>query len=233
MLRMLKKPRSRFAKMCVHENQLTESGYVSIAGVDEAGRGPLAGPVYAAACILPPGVVFRGLNDSKQLNSEERESLFSKLMKTEGVFYGLGVATKDEIDQINIYHATFLAMQRAVAALSKVPDYLLIDGNRTPKFEIPCKALVDGDCLSISIAAASIIAKVLRDRHMKELDAIWPQYGFAKHKGYYTQGHMEAIEKWGPCPEHRQSFAPVRNYKMDSSTFSASSSTLELPLIKD
>lgn len=205
---MLKKPRSRFAKMCIHENQLSDSGYHNIAGIDEAGRGPLAGPVFAAACVLPRDVTFRGLNDSKQLSHEQREALFKKLTNTEGVFFGLGVATKDEIDQINIYHATMLAMQRAVYALPIIPDYLLIDGNRAPRFEIPHKALVDGDCLSISIAAASIIAKVLRDRHMVELDQKWPQYGFAKHKGYCTEQHLEAIEKWGPCPEHRMSFNP-------------------------
>lgn len=205
---MLKKPRSRFAKMCIHENQLSDSGYRNIAGIDEAGRGPLAGPVFAAACVLPRDVTFRGLNDSKQLSHEQREALFKKLTNTEGVFFGLGVATKDEIDQINIYHATMLAMQRAVYALPIIPDYLLIDGNRAPRFEIPHKALVDGDCLSISIAAASIIAKVLRDRHMVELDQKWPQYGFAKHKGYCTEQHLEAIEKWGPCPEHRMSFNP-------------------------
>ncbi len=205
---MLKKPRSRLAKMSIHENQLTDHGYQKIAGVDEAGRGPLAGPVFAAACILPRNVVFRGMNDSKQLTSDKKESLFKKLMKTEGVFYGLGIATREEIDEINIFHATMLAMQRAVNALPQAPDYLLIDGNKAPKFAIPHQALVDGDCLSISIAAASIIAKVLRDRHMTELSIQWPQYGFEKHKGYSTEQHLKAIEKWGPSPEHRMSFFP-------------------------
>ncbi|HSX13587.1 MAG TPA: ribonuclease HII [Chlamydiales bacterium] len=213
---MLKKPRSRIAKMSVHETQLTENGYHSIAGVDEAGRGPLAGPVFAAACILPSGVIFRGLNDSKQLSPEKRESLFKKLMNTEGVFFGLGIATRNEIDAINIFHATMLAMQRAVLALSKVPDFLLIDGNKAPELEIPSKTLVDGDCLSISIAAASIIAKVLRDRHMCELDQKWPHYGFAKHKGYCTDQHLQAIEKWGPCPEHRMSFYPFSKSELCS-----------------
>lgn len=197
-------------EMSRHEKQLTVDGYLAIAGVDEAGRGPLAGPVFAAACILPPGVIFRGINDSKQLSAEQREKLFHKLMKTEGVFFGIGVASRAEIDQINIFHATMLAMNRAILALPKVPDFLLIDGNRTPKNEIPSRALVDGDCLSISIAAASIIAKVSRDQYMKELDEKWPQYGFAKHKGYGTKFHLQAIEKWGPCPEHRLSFQPFR-----------------------
>jgi ribonuclease HII len=194
------------------EKQLRENGYLAIAGVDEAGRGPLAGPVFAAACILPTGVIFRGINDSKQLSCKQREMLYQKLMETEGVLFGIGVASRVEIDQINIFHATMLAMNRAILALPKIPDFLLIDGNRTPKNEIPSKALVDGDCLSISIAAASIIAKVSRDQHMEELDQKWPQYGFAKHKGYSTEFHLQAIEKWGPCPEHRLSFHPFIKY---------------------
>lgn len=205
--------KSRIAKMSILENQLTQDGHQRIAGIDEAGRGPLAGPVYAAACILPRGVIFRGLNDSKQLSPDQRDSLFQKLMKTEGVFFGVGIATSTEIDQINILQATLLSMQRAVQALPTVPDYLLIDGNKAPRFDIPYETIVDGDCLSISIAAASVIAKVLRDRHMRELDQKWPQYGFSKHKGYGTKDHIEALKKWGPCPEHRMSFQPVRDWQ--------------------
>lgn len=214
--------KSRFAAMSIHENRLTQDGYQRIAGIDEAGRGPLAGPVYAAACILPRGTIFRGLNDSKQLTAGQRESLYKKLLKTEGVFFGLGITTTAEIDQINILQATLLAMQRAVQAIAIVPDYLLIDGNKAPRFDIPSETIVDGDCLSISIAAASVIAKVLRDRHMKDLGLRWPQYGFAKHKGYATKDHIEAIKKWGPCPEHRMTFDPVANYTdVAGSSFSA------------
>ncbi len=201
---------SRFIAMSVHENRLFEQGFLKVAGIDEAGRGPLAGPVVAAACILTRGVVFRSLNDSKQLSPEQRESLYRKLSKTKGVEFGLGLASVEEIDQHNIFQANFLAMQRAVQNLPTPPEYLLIDGNLCPYFTIPKEALVKGDCRSISIAAASIIAKVSRDKIMEELDLKWPEYGFRKHKGYATKQHLAAIEKWGPCPIHRKTFTQKR-----------------------
>ncbi len=202
---------SRFALMSLHEQRLLSKGFVKIAGVDEAGRGPLAGPVVAAACILPQNAFFANLNDSKQVSEKQRERLFKELTETDGVIYGIGEASALEIDQINILRATFLAMQRAVQALSISPDYLLIDGNRAPHFKIPTETIVKGDSLSISIAAASIIAKVYRDKLMEELDQKWPMYGFSKHKGYGTKEHIESIKKWGPCPDHRQTFAPIRH----------------------
>lgn len=208
---MAKKSRSQFTASLQHEKQLTINGYRYIAGVDEAGRGPLAGPVYAAACILPTGIIFKGLNDSKKLSAEQRESIYQKLINAEGLIFGIGIANRKEIDQMNIFHATMLAMQRAIQNLYQKPDYLLIDGNQAPKLEIPTQTIVDGDRLSASIAAASIIAKVSRDHYMFEIDHHWPQYGFAKHKGYCTKEHIQAIEKWGPCPEHRLSFSPFKS----------------------
>ena len=199
--------RSRFAKMSVYERSLLQEGFAWIAGVDEAGRGPLAGPVFAAACILPKGLVLPSLNDSKQLSEKQREFLFNKL---QGSMFGIGEASVEEIDQINILQATFLAMQRAVKALTKTPDYILVDGNCAPDFGIATKTIVEGDALSVSIAAASVLAKVSRDRRMRELAQKWPEYGFEQHKGYGTEKHLAMLEKWGPCPIHRRSFAPVK-----------------------
>lgn len=201
----------RFASMSFHENRLLANGYLNIAGIDEAGRGPLAGPVVAAACILPKGVTFPSLNDSKQLSSIVREALYHQITETKGVAFGIGQASVAEIDDLNILNATLLAMQRAVEKLPRIPDYLLIDGNRKPSFSIPSEAIIQGDCLSISIAAASILAKVFRDRLMQELDKEWPGYGFARHKGYGTELHKEAILKLGPCPIHRKTFQPFKS----------------------
>jgi ribonuclease HII len=197
--------------MSVSEKRLRERGFVRIAGVDEAGRGPLAGPVVAAACILPEGAVFQDLNDSKQLNPVQRERLFGQITACPNILFGIGRASVEEIDRHNILQATFLAMQRAVDALSTAPDYLLIDGNQLPVFRVAAEAIVEGDAKSISIAAASILAKVTRDRLMVAWDGSWPQYGFGQHKGYGTKQHLEALRQFGPCPLHRKTFAPVRS----------------------
>lgn len=201
----------RLQKMSLHEHRLAALGYQRIAGVDEAGRGPLAGPVVAAACILPPGTLFENLNDSKQLTPEERQRLFDAITSTPHLVYGIGIADVETIDRINILHATFLAMRKAVDALPSSPDYLLIDGNQIPYFVIPTEAIVQGDAASISIAAASILAKVTRDKILHDLDAQYPQYGFKQHKGYATEQHLQAIAQFGPCPIHRKSFDPVRS----------------------
>ncbi len=177
-----------------------------IAGVDEAGRGPLAGPVVSAACILHDSFLFQDLNDSKQLTPKERERLYTEISGHPGVCYGIGICDADVIDQINILQATLLSMQRAVAALPVCPDYLLVDGNRLPVFSQPAEAIIGGDGRSVSIAAASVLAKVTRDRMMDEFDARWPMYGFKRHKGYGTAAHLNALREFGPSPIHRKSF---------------------------
>lgn len=177
-----------------------------ICGVDEAGRGPLAGPVYAAAVILSPENPIAGLNDSKKLSEKKREALYDIILK-EAVAYCIASASVEEIETYNILGATYLAMSRAVAGLAVQPALALIDGNRIPpQLSIPAQAIVKGDALSESIAAASILAKVSRDRVLKDLDNQYPQYGFAVHKGYGTAAHTAAIRQFGPCPEHRPSF---------------------------
>jgi ribonuclease HII len=201
----------RLQAMSLCEKRLKSEGFVRIAGIDEAGRGPLAGPVVAAACILPDNTLFSHLNDSKQLTADQRDVLFAEITSYPNLIYGIGIIEVKTIDKVNILQATFLAMRKAVEALAIQPDYLLIDGNQLPHFDIPTEALVEGDSLSISIAAASILAKVTRDRLMLELDAKWPHYGFRKHKGYATEEHVAAIHKLGPCPIHRKSFDPVKS----------------------
>jgi ribonuclease HII len=201
----------RLNAMSVFEKQLKADGFLHIAGVDEAGRGPLAGPVVAASCILPEGAFFKHLNDSKQVTAELREELFLQITKCPGLFYGVGIIDVEMIDRVNILQATLLAMKKAIDSLALKPDYILVDGNQIPSFKIPTKSLVQGDSLSVSIAAASIIAKVTRDRIMKELDAKYPEYGFKQHKGYATEQHVKAIYKHGPCPIHRKSFDPVKS----------------------
>lgn len=180
-----------------------------IAGVDEAGRGPLAGPVVAAAVILPPDVVIKGLTDSKKLTEKKRESLFT-IIQEKAIAWAIGQASVEEIDAINILQATFLAMQRAVAGLKIAPDLALIDGNRSPKLACETKAIIQGDLTVPAISAASVLAKVTRDHEMLVLDQIYPQYGFAKHKGYGTTEHVAALEIHGPSKVHRMSYAPVR-----------------------
>ena len=188
------------------EHAAMEEGFSLICGVDEAGRGPLAGPVYAAAVILPPDLELEGLNDSKKLSEKRREALYP-LICEQALAYGIAFASEQEIDELNILQATFLAMRRAVGQLGLKPDLALVDGNREPDFgDIPVRTIVKGDSRSANIAAASILAKVTRDRFMLEQDAVYPQYGFAVHKGYGTQKHYAALREFGPCPIHRRSF---------------------------
>lgn len=188
-----------------YEEKAYSQGYNIVCGIDEAGRGPLAGPVYAAAVILPRGCIIDGLNDSKKLSEKKRDYLFDVIKET-AVSYGVGIATHQEIDEFNILQATFLAMRRAVDNLSVTPDIALIDGNRRPGLNITEQDIVKGDAKSMSIAAASVIAKVSRDRYMLEMAEQYPQYQFEKHKGYGTKLHYEMIEKYGISPIHRKSF---------------------------
>ena len=187
------------------ENSLYAEGYKMICGVDEAGRGPLAGPVCAAAVILPKGLELPGLNDSKKLTDKKRRELFP-IIKEQAVAYGIGLASHEEIDEINILQATYLAMERAIAQLEGKADFALIDGNRAKDFGLPLRTVVKGDSLSASIAAASVLAKVTRDDVMLEMAEKYPEYGFEVHKGYGTKAHYEALHKYGHCPIHRMSF---------------------------
>ena len=180
-------------------------GYKSVCGVDEAGRGPLAGPVCAAAVILPEGVIIEGVNDSKKLSEKKRESLFD-VIREQALSYSIAYATVDEIEEINILNATMLAMRRAIDGLEIKADYAMIDGNKIPPLDIDAECIVKGDAKSMSIACASILAKVSRDRLLYKYAEEYPMYGFDKHKGYGTKVHREAILKYGPCPYHRKSF---------------------------
>ena len=186
-----------------------------IAGVDEVGRGPLVGAVVTAAVILDPANPITGLADSKKLSEKRRLALYDEI-KAKALAWNVGRAEPEEIDQINILHATMLAMQRAVAGLAITPDWVLVDGNRCLALPMPSQAVVKGDSLVAEIRAASIIAKVTRDREMSELDLLFPQYGFAQHKGYPTALHREKLTQYGATPHHRRSFAPVRNALIDA-----------------
>ncbi|MBR6530649.1 MAG: ribonuclease HII [Clostridia bacterium] len=187
------------------QKTLLPEGVRYLCGTDEAGRGPLAGDVYAAAVILPDGYIPSGLNDSKKLSEKKREKLFDEICEN-AVSFAIATATPKEIDEINILNASLLAMRRAIAALSPSPDYLLVDGNIYRGFDLPGRAVVKGDALIPAIAAASILAKVARDRSLVELDKQYPEYCFAKHKGYPTPLHRELVQKYGPSPVHRMSF---------------------------
>ena len=187
------------------EDTCFEEGFRVICGVDEAGRGPLAGPVCAAAVILPAHIEIPGLNDSKKLTDKRRRELYP-IIKEQAIAYGIGFASHEEIDEINILQATYLAVERALAQLPVKPDLALIDGNRTKDFGLPVKTVVHGDSLSASIAAASVLAKVTRDDLMLQQDQLYPQYGFAIHKGYGTKAHYEALRTCGPSPIHRMTF---------------------------
>lgn len=187
------------------EAKYFSEGYSVICGTDEAGRGPLAGPVFAAACILPDGLVIEGLNDSKKISEKKREKLFDIICK-EAISYGIASASVEEIDSLNILEAAQLAMRRAVAMLTPVPDLVLVDGNIARGFDMKAIPIIGGDALSPSIAAASILAKVSRDRDCLILDEKYPEYGFAKHKGYPTKEHRQKVFELGPCPDHRKSF---------------------------
>lgn len=187
------------------ENEIYAEGFSLICGVDEAGRGPLAGPVYAAAVILPRDAVIEGLNDSKKLTEKKREALFDVITER-ALTYGIASASVEEIEELNILNATFLAMNRAIAKLDPTPELALIDGNRSTGIAMPSRCIVKGDSRCADIAAASILAKVSRDRYMLTLAEKYPQYHFEQHKGYGTKLHYEALREYGPSPEHRPSF---------------------------
>ncbi len=187
------------------ENEIYDSGITCLCGVDEAGRGPLAGPVCAAACILPRGLQIEGLNDSKKLTEKRRAALYDVIAE-KAVSYGIAFATVEEIEELNILGATYLAMNRAIAQLTVTPELALIDGNRNAGIGYPSRTVIHGDALCADIAAASILAKVTRDRLMLELAKDYPRYGFEKHKGYGTKAHYAAIREYGPSPVHRPSF---------------------------
>ncbi len=191
------------------EKSLIPEGIQMVCGLDEAGRGPLAGPVFAGAVILPEGYIPEGLNDSKKLSEKKRDLLFDEITKN-AIAWSFGTASPEEIDQINILNASMLAMRRAVEKLTIPPEFLLVDGNIARGFSQKAIPVIKGDAKSPSIAAASIIAKVLRDRECLEMDRLYPEYGFAKHKGYPTKDHFTAVEKYGLSPIHRKSFLKKR-----------------------
>ena len=202
-------PGERFINMdYFYENNMETAGFSPCCGIDEAGRGPLAGPVCAAAVILPKGLVIDGLNDSKKLSPKKREKLFD-IIKNEAVAYGVGWASETEIDKYNILQATFAAMRRAAEKLGNAPESAIVDGNRDPQLGLPTLCIVGGDGKSPSIAAASILAKTARDAWMRQLDLQYPGYGFAQHKGYGTRQHQEALDRLGVCSLHRRTFRPI------------------------
>ncbi|WP_141431193.1 ribonuclease HII [Bacillus sp. 03113] len=205
-----RKLHNRFVEMTKLEQEFRKKGFYYIAGIDEVGRGPLAGPVVASAVILPETFYYPGVDDSKKLTEQKREEIFS-IIQREAIAIGIGVISAEEIDEINIYEATKKAMLAAIIDLSTAPDFLLIDAMKldTP---YPFEAIIKGDGKSISIAAASIVAKVTRDRMLSKIGEQYPEYGFSKNMGYGTKEHLDAIEKYGITPYHRKSFAPVKNY---------------------
>ncbi len=200
----------RLQQMMIYEEEAYQQGYQLIAGLDEAGRGPLAGPVVAAACILPRGLLIDQVNDSKKLTAKVRERLFERLTADTSIIYAIGIIESEEIDCLNIYQATIQAMMQAINKLSSSPDYLLVDGMGLPHSTLPYTKIIRGDQLSQSIAAASILAKETRDRLMRVYHQQWPCYRFEQHKGYATALHLEALEQYGPCPIHRYSFDPIK-----------------------
>ena len=193
------------------ERSARKHGFQLIAGIDEAGRGPLAGPVVAAACIIPDEHYIDGVDDSKKLTPQERLRLFEEITNDRRIAYGIGIVDAQEIDRVNILQATIQAMIQAVACLAQFPDLLLVDGMYLPHVTIPSQKIIKGDSRSQSIAAASIIAKETRDRLMENYDEEWPHYGFAQHKGYGTAQHLEALSTNGPCPIHRNTFEPIKS----------------------
>lgn len=200
-----------------YENKAREKGYKIICGIDEAGRGPLAGPVCAAAVILPKDKIIEGINDSKKITEKKREKIFEDILK-EAVSVGIGWASVEEIEEINILNAAMLAMKRAVDDMKTKPDFAYVDGNTTPPLNIDCETVTGGDAKIMSVAAASIVAKVSRDRLMRKYADEYPDYGFDKHKGYGTKAHTAAILEYGACPLHRPSFLKklyAKNGKQD------------------
>ncbi len=200
----------RLRNLLRFELELYEQGVSLVAGVDEAGMAPLAGPVVAAAVILPKRYRLRGLDDSKKIVDEDKRESLARCIRADAVAWSTGWAEVEEVDRLNIYHAGLLAMRRAVDSLSVKPEFCLVDARKIPECTIPQRGIVHGDSLSASIAAASLIAKTTRDAHMREMDARYPGYGFAEHKGYPTPEHQEALRRLGPVPIHRRSFAAVR-----------------------
>lgn len=197
--------KERLAHMWEIEHTKWQEGFGAVAGVDEAGRGPLAGPVYAAAVILPPDEMIEGLNDSKKISEKKREALFP-IIKEKAISYSIATASEEEIDRLNIREATSLAMNRAINGLTVPPGFVLVDGNYIGGCAYPFECVIKGDARSASIAAASVLAKVSRDRLMLEMAEKYPEYGFEKHKGYGTRVHVEALKQYGPCPIHRKTF---------------------------
>ena len=205
-----RKPAFNDLQMLRYEEELYKKGIRLVAGVDEAGRGPLSGPVVAGAVIFSPGARIDGVRDSKLLSPKKREELFNKICKVAEAV-GIGIVSEAIIDRVNILQATYLAMRRAIDSLSVRPEYLLVDGRGLPGTNIPQLAIIGGDRLSRSVASGSIIAKVTRDRIVTRQGKLFPQYGFAVHKGYPTRKHLEALRKYGPCRVHRRSFKPVKS----------------------
>lgn len=193
------------------EEKLYDEGHHMICGVDEAGRGPLAGPVVVAACILPPFLRIDGINDSKQLSAKKRSELYKIIVKN-AIAYKIVFVSERDVDELNIYQATKKGMLEAIAGLPETPDYALIDAMPLGELQIPHDSIIHGDARCASVAAASILAKVVRDEYMEKMDVKYPNYGFRKHKGYGTKAHIEALEKYGPCEIHRKTFAPVSKY---------------------
>ncbi|MCR5231530.1 MAG: ribonuclease HII [Acholeplasmatales bacterium] len=193
------------------EDELLDKGFRNIAGIDEAGRGSLAGPVCIACCILPPFLRIDGINDSKQLTEKKREELYKIIIK-QAIAYSVVFIHENDIDELNIYQATKKGMLESLEKISVKPDYVLVDAMPLGNISYPHEAIIHGDALSASIAAASILAKVSRDHYMEKMDIKYPNYGFKKHKGYGTKNHLEAIEKYGPCKIHRKTFAPINRY---------------------
>jgi ribonuclease HII len=211
-----KRELKRLQNLCSFEEEARRQGFQRIAGVDEAGRGPLAGPVVAGACLIPPDVFLPGIDDSKKLTLDEREHLYQLITSHPNIHYAVGIIDHEMIDKVNIYRATLLAMIEAVNKLPVQPDYLLVDGMKLPHPTIPSRGIIKGDNLSQSIAAGAILAKVTRDRIMNEMHTQYPDYGFDKHKGYSTEKHLEMLSKLGPSPVHRKTFGPcVTNFQID------------------
>lgn len=196
--------------LLAYEKELYKKGYTLICGTDEAGRGPLAGPVVAGAVILPVNYVLEGLNDSKQISEKKREK-FYPIIKRDAIAYGIGIVDAKTIDEINIYEASRLAMKKAILNMKIKPDYVLTDAMPFPDYEIPVAPIIHGDALSINIAAASVLAKVTRDHIMEELDKEYPEYEFAHHKGYPTKRHLELLRIYGPTKDYRFTYRPVRD----------------------
>ncbi len=213
-------PESRPWSWAEEKQRIAEAGYRVVAGVDEAGCGALAGPVVAAAVVLPPGARLAGLRDSKQLTPEQREEVYRRALRR-GLPCAIGVAYVEEIDRLNIFHAARLAMSRAVASLVPAPEYILMDGHLPPEFGVPCRAVIKGDVRCPPISLASVVAKVYRDRLMHRLALLFPHYGFEENKGYGTPQHYQALAIYGPCPLHRRSYAPIGRLSQPALTLEA------------